>query len=772
MDVEKLAKELILKNMTPEQQMAVLEGIKSTVAEAKEVQKRKIGENVDIVVQALKKIEADIRSRYDDVGNAIEKRVASIKDGRDGINGKDGRDGKDGKAGRDGAKGDKGDAGRDGRDGVDGVDGVSVTSARIDFDGSLVIVLSSGVELNVGEVVAPDLAERIKVITNGGGTSQSVLDTLASLQTQINNLIPSQTGNSGKFLTTNGSVLSWATVSGSGLTYQGTWNASTNTPTLTSSTGSSGYYYVVATAGSTNLDGITDWNIGDWVIFNGTVWQKIDQSETLQTVTSADASVTVTTTGTNADLAVYSSPRLITQVRNETGATLTKGTVVYINGASGNKATVTKALATGDTTSAQTLGLILADISTNNNGYVILAGDIAGLDTSAFAAGTQLYLSSSTAGTYTSTKQYAPNHLVYVGVVTRSHVNQGSIEVRIQNGYEMDELHNVSAQNATNGQVLIYNETTDLWEKNTLTDGTGITITEGAGSITVNNTGVTSAVAGTGISVSGATGAVTITNSAPDQTVALTGAGTTSITGTYPNFTITSNDTYTGTVTSVTGTSPVSSSGGNNPAISLASGYGDTQNPYASKTANYVLAAPNGSSGVPTFRAIVAADIPTLNQNTTGTASNVTGTVAIANGGTGATTLAGASIVTYTGSETLTNKTLTNPTVTNYVESVVAIGTVTTSNTIALTNGTVQTATLTASTACTFTMPTASAGKSFVLLLKQAASTGNGTATFTGVKWGTAGAPTITATAGKMDILTFIADGTNWYGSISQGYTP
>ena len=69
-------------------------------------------------------------------------------------------------------------------------------------------------------------------------------------------------------------------------------------------------------------------------------------------------------------------------------------------------------------------------------------------------------------------------------------------------------------------------------------------------------------------------------------------------------------------------------------------------------------------------------------------------------------------------------------------------------------------------------MPTATAGKSFVLLLKQAASTGNGTATFTSVKWGTAGAPTITSTAGTMDILTFFADGTNWYGSIAQGYTP
>jgi len=122
--------------------------------------------------------------------------------------------------------------------------------------------------------------------------------------------------------------------------------------------------------------------------------------------------------------------------------------------------------------------------------------------------------------------------------------------------------------------------------------------------------------------------------------------------------------------------------------------------------------------------------------------------------------------------DTLTNKTVTNPTITNYTESVVSIGTVTSSNTISLTSGTVQTATLTASTACTFTMPTATAGKSFILLLKQAASTGNGTATFTGVKWGTSGSPTITATAGKMDILTFVSDGTNWYGSAAQGYTP
>jgi len=129
-------------------------------------------------------------------------------------------------------------------------------------------------------------------------------------------------------------------------------------------------------------------------------------------------------------------------------------------------------------------------------------------------------------------------------------------------------------------------------------------------------------------------------------------------------------------------------------------------------------------------------------------------------------------VVGTTDTQGLTNKTLTNPTVTNYVESVVAIGTVTSAHTLVLTSGTVQTATLTASTACTFTMPTATAGKSFILLLKQAASTGNGTATFTGVKYSSVGTPVVTATAGKMDIFSFVADGTNWYGNVAQGYTP
>ena len=169
--------------------------------------------------------------------------------------------------------------------------------------------------------------------------------------------------------------------------------------------------------------------------------------------------------------------------------------------------------------------------------------------------------------------------------------------------------------------------------------GTGLTGTASSLSIGGNALNVTGTVAvangGTGLTTTPANGALDIGNGTGFTRATLTAGTGVTITNASGSITIAASGTG---VTSVTGTSPVVSSGGTTPAISLASGYGDTQNPYASKTANYFLAAPNGTAGAPTFRAIVAADIPTLNQNTTGTASNVTGTVAIANGGTGQTT--------------------------------------------------------------------------------------------------------------------------------------
>jgi hypothetical protein len=247
------------------------------------------------------------------------------------------------------------------------------------------------------------------------------------------------------------------------------------------------------------------------------------------------------------------------RVFNDSGTTLTRGQVVYISGAQGNRVAVKLARADVETTSFGTIGLATQTIANGAEGYIIVSGALYKLNTSALIAGAAVYLSTTTAGAYQTTKPQAPDQLVVLGWVERVHPTVGSIYIKIDNGYELNELHDVRITSPQSGNLLIYDASTTpvgVWKNANLTDGTGINITEGAGSVTVN----------------------------------------------------------------------------------LASGYGDTLNPYASKPANQFLAAPNGSAGVPTFRSIVAADVPTLNQNTTGTASNVTGTVAIANGGTGATT--------------------------------------------------------------------------------------------------------------------------------------
>ena len=130
------------------------------------------------------------------------------------------------------------------------------------------------------------------------------------------------------------------------------------------------------------------------------------------------------------------------------------------------------------------------------------------------------------------------------------------------------------------------------------------------------------------------------------------------------------------------------------------------------------------------------------------------------------------SAITGTGAVVLASSpTIATSTINGYTEGTVAVGTVVASATLAITAGTVLTATLTASTACTFTMPPVGAGKSFVLYLKQAPTTGNGTATFTGVVWPNAAAPVVTATAGRMDIFSFVSDGVKWYGNVSKNYT-
>jgi len=268
MDIADLERKLGIDGISAEQQMEIITALQQSAAEKiAKAKSESIGKGAELVIQGLKKIKSDMEQKFAQLNGEIQSKVASVQDGQDGKNGKDGRDGKQGPAGSTGATGRDGSPGRDG---VDGSDGTGVSAARIDFDGSLVITLDNGREINVGEVVPFDVAERIKVITNGGGTSQSVLDTLTSLQAQI-------------------------TAMAGFVNYEGTWNASTNTPTLVSSVGTKGDYYVVSVTGSTNLNGITTWTQGDWAIFNGTAWEKVDNTDLVTSVAGRTGAITLTT---------------------------------------------------------------------------------------------------------------------------------------------------------------------------------------------------------------------------------------------------------------------------------------------------------------------------------------------------------------------------------------------------------------------------------------------------------------------------------------------
>lgn len=444
------------------------------------------------------------------------------------------------------------------------------------------------------------------------------------------------------------------------LSYQGTWNASTNTPTLTSSVGTKGYYYVVNVAGSTNLNGITDWVVGDWAVFNGTVWEQIDNTDAVTSVNGQVGTVVLgyadvgafpatATTGTgsvvlqtsptintptlsgatvdgtapylnytpttaptyvegrvfydstahtlnyyndNSQMSVNIGQEQIIRVRNQTGSDIPNGSVVYVNGATGNTPTISLAIATSFST-ADIIGVTTTDITNNGFGYATVNGLVNGLDTSAFADGNPVFLSATTAGAFTATEPVAPNYAVQVGVIIRANPSVGTLLVATQQiSTEVSHIIGTLAVSQggtgqtsyTNGQLLIGNTTGNTLTKATLTAGTGVSVTNGAGSISIANTGVTSAVAGTGISVSGSTGAVTVTNTAPDQTVALTAGTGISVAGTYPNFTVTNTAPSSGgTVTSVTGTAPVVSSGGTTPAISMAAATGSV-NGYLTST--------------------------------------------------------------------------------------------------------------------------------------------------------------------------------------------
>ena len=185
--------------------------------------------------------------------------------------------------------------------------------------------------------------------------------------------------------------------------------------------------------------------------------------------------------------ALASADRMVTVGRNATGATLYKGTIVYISGSTGNRPNFVKALASGEPTSAGTFGVVYADIPNNSDGNVVTIGVIDTLDTRSnatnpftsdtLADGDTIYLSPTTAGYITNVKPSAPNHLVYLGKVVRTSPTNGTIVYRVQNGYELDELHDVALSSLINNQGLFYEISAGvgLWKNKTIAAVLGYT---------------------------------------------------------------------------------------------------------------------------------------------------------------------------------------------------------------------------------------------------------------------------------------------------------
>jgi hypothetical protein len=175
----------------------------------------------------------------------------------------------------------------------------------------------------------------------------------------------------------------------------------------------------------------------------------------------------------NSTLGVFqsigSSPNsVIAYITNADSVTITKGQPVYAFSGTGDRMTVKLAYNTIDATSAQTVGLVLStSIAAGQKGFIITQGLLDGLSTlptSTFTDGDPIYLGS-TAGTITNIKPYAPNHLVYLGVVTTASAGSaGRMYVKVQNGYELDELHNVQAQSPTNKDTLYYDSADSQWK--------------------------------------------------------------------------------------------------------------------------------------------------------------------------------------------------------------------------------------------------------------------------------------------------------------------
>jgi hypothetical protein len=312
-------------------------------------------------------------------------------------------------------------------------------------------------------------------------------------------------------------------------------------------------------AGSTNLNGITDWLVGDWAVYNGTAWQKVDNTDSVTSVNGLTGAVVLTTTniaeGTNE---YFTTARARASVSAGTGISYNSTTGVITNSSPslggdvvGPASSTDNAIARYDTTTGKLI-----------QNSVVTVGD-----TGVVAGVTELTASTKVVSPHFDAQNSAGGQLRNASGTPQLQWGGGG-----GNNLSVDVAININPANAqvdlspTGTGVVRINPATAGTMNNMVIGGTtplaitGTTITGtsfvGSGASLTNV--VNSLAASTGISVSGSTGAVTVTNTAPDQTVSLTGGTGISTSGTYPNFTITNTSPSSGgTVTSVGGTGTV-----------------------------------------------------------------------------------------------------------------------------------------------------------------------------------------------------------------------
>ena len=268
-------------------------------------------------------------------------------------------------------------------------------------------------------------------------------------------------------------------------------------------------------------------NLGEYELKAGQV--TLDTSPTgtaaVGTIRWNDTTGTSETTLKGGNVIIKNGVDLVARVVNKVipNTTLTKAAyqAVRVSGAQGQRLAIELAQANNDAGSADTIGLVTETIAPNQEGFIMTVGQLEGINTTGslqgetWVDGDVLYLSPTTAGAITNVKPTgATGHLVIIGYVEYAHVNNGKIYVKVMNGWELDELHNVSIVTPANNQGLFYNSSNSLWENKTISTALGYTPVPTTRNITIN--GVTYDLSAdrtytisTGISGSGASGQVT-----------------------------------------------------------------------------------------------------------------------------------------------------------------------------------------------------------------------------------------------------------------------